>query len=290
MGYQYWLIRYVPDTIRGEFVNVGVLVGEDGGDWAIRRVRSFRRANRLGGDAAQAEAWLSEFEQRIADHHLPPLYSLDGRENESVSSGWVRSRQDRLNNSIQISSPRPVEASSASEGVELLFALLVTESTVSPRSYSRQRLVSDLRGHYLGDADSRVRQSLRTRPRAVVGRQQGTFDFAVAESRVNQLTQVWSFDIKDLDRLDQEVRSWNYLVSLIREEGGEVPSDNLLLESLAIEPSVPVRVVYQVPSGNRARDHFYAAKEGWDRLDILSYPSDQMDAVSNEASLLLQSA
>lgn len=46
-GYQYWLIRYVPNAVRGEFVNIGVLVGMDGKDWALRTVDSFTRASLL---------------------------------------------------------------------------------------------------------------------------------------------------------------------------------------------------------------------------------------------------
>ena len=42
-AYLYWLVRDVPDVVRGEQVNVAVIVGQDGGDWAIRVAPDLRR-------------------------------------------------------------------------------------------------------------------------------------------------------------------------------------------------------------------------------------------------------
>jgi hypothetical protein len=36
MLYNYWVVRYVPNVARGEFTNIGLVVGADGADWTTR--------------------------------------------------------------------------------------------------------------------------------------------------------------------------------------------------------------------------------------------------------------
>ena len=52
MRYMYSVIRFVPDPIRGEFVNVGVLAGSDeSSEWDLRMVESLKRAGDVDSDA-----------------------------------------------------------------------------------------------------------------------------------------------------------------------------------------------------------------------------------------------
>ena len=46
--YIYSVIRYVPDVFRGEFVNVGILVGREDEDWEVRQLSNLRRARAIG--------------------------------------------------------------------------------------------------------------------------------------------------------------------------------------------------------------------------------------------------
>lgn len=42
--YMYWVIRLVPNPTSGEFVNIGVLAGNDDSDWSIRLMQDLNRA------------------------------------------------------------------------------------------------------------------------------------------------------------------------------------------------------------------------------------------------------
>jgi len=286
MNYHYWLLRYVPDAVRGEAINVGVVVGRDNGDWAMKRVRSYRRANRLGGNAARMTPWLDWLQESISDISAPPLLDLPNHSTMPLTEAGMRRLALRLNNSVQIAAPRPVSAESAQEAATFLYDHLVVESVIHPRSSTRQRLLSGLRAQYQQVAQLDIGTSLRTQPLARIGKQSGRFDFAVVDDRVEQLSQVWSFDLQDIDRLEQDIQAWNYLVTRVRDEGASL-SDGLLEESIA--PDVPIATVFQVSEEHmtgRRLDVVGAAEEAWARLDVISVPSSRLDEVARQARIL----
>lgn len=84
MRFEFRLIRYVPDVARGEFMNIGVLLQEAGGErMEVRFARSWARVRSLDADAdvvmfAGLEA---ELQQRLAGSETaerPLLEVLDG--------------------------------------------------------------------------------------------------------------------------------------------------------------------------------------------------------------------
>lgn len=288
--YRYWIVRYVPDAARGEFVNVGIVVGRDGGDWALRRANSLRRASRLGGNASTLEPWLTRLGRVIADHQSPPLFgSLVER---PLSSAWMSHLGGRLNNAVQLSDATPIEAESAEEAASFLYPFLIAEVAVRPGVRTRSRLVRDLRDHYLFDANLTYGQGLVYRPRASVGRQRGRFDFAVIGDRVSQLSQVWSFDVKDTDNLEQEIQSWSFLVERLRHDGGQIATKSEgQLQVDQIAPVVPISVVYQAPregSSAERSDVYLAAREAWNFLGVTAVPSYELNRVAEDARELVK--
>ncbi|MGO4593136.1 DUF3037 domain-containing protein [Leifsonia sp. 2TAF2] len=288
MRYSYWLLRYVPDTLRGEMVNVGVLVGRDGGDWALRRVSSFRRAGRLGGDASRVRPWLEWLEREIDSYQRPALPMFRDERFEAFTSARVHRLQSRLNNAIQISEPTSVEGESAAETADFLYQFLVSEASVPSRSMTRRRLVTQLREQYDLVALSDVGRTLETRPQASAGLQRGRFDFAVVNEDVTQLSQVWSFDLADTEKLEQDIHAWSFLVTRLRDSGGVLGAKPGLFER-RISPEVPISAVYQTPAGRRQQqsqmDVFFAAREAWTSLDVNLVPSSELDRVAHDALL-----
>src|SRR5918994_1994334 len=56
--YLYSVIRFVPDPIRGEFVNVGILAGSDeSSEWELRTVENLRRARSLDEKGLLGLVW-----------------------------------------------------------------------------------------------------------------------------------------------------------------------------------------------------------------------------------------
>lgn len=280
--YLYWLVRYVPDVARGERVNVAVIVGRDTGDWAIRVAPNLRRASRLGGDASALRPWLERLERSIHAFEHPPLDLFAGSDDVRVSRSWLELLSHRFNNVLQVSSATPVEARSAREGAEFLYSVLVATPAPVARSRTRARLVHDLGELYERTASLEVGESLIRRPRALAGRQRGRFDFAVVDDAVDQLSHAFAFDVRDTDALQQELQSWNFVVSRLRQEGALISQGALRRQA---DASVRVSVAYQEPTRPDAehRDVFEAALEAWAALDIRAVPSTQLDQIAREA-------
>ena len=291
MRYDYWLLRYVPNAVRGEFVNIGVLAGADGHDWALRRIFSYSRASRLGGDASLAGHWLDRLSERVQPKRSPSLFGYEDSGDvpglRGMSTYWIERQQSLLNNAVQIGPAVPVEAESAQKAADMLFDVLVEQGLGATRIRRKTRIISDLQFEYLTEAHLKLNVNLRPRIKATVGPQSGTFDFAIGQNRVRQLTQVWSFGVKDLDRVDQEVRAWSYLVGRIRDEGGQAFSPGRVKRSLDISRDVPVRVVYERPETQSQREHFRVAQDAWSKLDVAAFAWEDIGQVANEARQLV---
>jgi len=120
-----------------------------------------------------------------------------------------------------------------------------------------------------------------------VGRQRGRFDFAIVDDGVDQLSQAFAFDVRDTDALEQELQSWNFIVSRLRQDGASIGSSNV---PLTAEADVAIAVAFQEPAGRpdaRRDDVFAAPLEAWGALDVLAVPSSQLEMIAREARELV---
>ena len=285
-AYLYWLVRYVPDVVRGEQVNVAVIVGQDGGDWAIRVAPDLRRASRLGGDAGALRPWLDQLAQAIHDYDHPALELFAPTDEVRVSRAWLELLSHRFNNVLQVSTATPVIAHSATEGADFLFPLLVATPAPIARSRTRARLVHDLGQLYERTASLETGGSLLRAPRAHVGRQRGRFDFAVVDDSVDQLSHAFAFDVRDTDSLERELQSWNFIVSRLRNDGGVITQGGRSLDAAG---DVAVAVAFQEPTRREPRvaDVFEAALEAWSGLGVSAVPSTELDVIARDALQLV---
>jgi hypothetical protein len=141
--YQFWVIRYVPDSVRGEFVNIGLVVGGSDRDWAFRRVTRLSRARALGGFADAAESWLKRFEVDFISEGT--LFAAEGLARpQGRTDLWIEELRRRMQNAIQISRPRPVVGRSAAEVADLLYARLIVDPPLRESSTARFRMANTL--------------------------------------------------------------------------------------------------------------------------------------------------
>jgi hypothetical protein len=139
---EFYLIRYVPDPVRGEFANIGVLLREAGGSGAAAQVRFTRDWSRvrcmdLGADIALLEALESEIAARLpnsATDFKPVLGTLE----------------DSLSNSIQITEPRACLATSLAAELDLLMKMYVEPLKVaaSRRATGRTAIAAAIRSEF----------------------------------------------------------------------------------------------------------------------------------------------
>ncbi len=118
---EFSLIRYVPDPVKNEFVNIGVLLRAEGAGAAVRFTRDWSRVRCVDPDAdtGMLEALEAEMTRRLA---------ADGY-------AGVRSLEEALSNAVQLTEAKACLAESFATELETLMQLYV--QTVKRRRESR---------------------------------------------------------------------------------------------------------------------------------------------------------
>ncbi|MBF4568523.1 DUF3037 domain-containing protein [Plantibacter sp. VKM Ac-2880] len=274
MNYHYWIIRFVPNVARGEFSNIGILSGRDGGDWAVGFDPRFTRSHgALSSDLRELSSWIRWFQKRVSSHATA---SLDG-DLPAISSGWIGHVASRQANTVQFSSPAPIESESARDAVNLLFPHLVErESARRRRTLDRRALRADVRDLFTHELGYRVGSDLFVQPRASIGKQRGAFDLLRTSLGGDRLTNVWAFNVATLENLERDIQSWNFLVSRLRSDGATVSRHDAA--AIHVAADVPIEVAYDAPTSTREAawrsDIFEAAREAWSLNDVAVLPFD----------------
>ncbi len=132
----YFLVRYVPDVTREEFLNIGLfLYSPEENFLDCLFTDDFRRLRRFHAEAdlELLRHLQGHFEDRIKEH-------------ETQLSDYIREMQDSYSNLIQVSEPRPCIASDPRNEMQELFARYVgVRASGSPPQDTRMRIKQALR-------------------------------------------------------------------------------------------------------------------------------------------------
>jgi hypothetical protein len=138
---EFFLVRYVPDPVKNEFVNIGVLLrasSQGGGETLLRFTRSWSRVRCLDPDAdiAALEALEVEIRQKLRESFdlKPVLVSLE----------------DTLSNNLQITPSQGCLVVNLPAKMDQLMQMLVEarkRETVSRKS-GRQAIYESMRTHF----------------------------------------------------------------------------------------------------------------------------------------------
>lgn len=112
----YSVVRFVPDTARGEFVNVGVIVTDDNGNTKQAWVKDFRRAEDLAGSerlVGIAKEYIRHLDHRIDD--------------QGINKQELIEEYEMRNNLIQLSQPAPCSYTDVESALNHVFNRLVVE-------------------------------------------------------------------------------------------------------------------------------------------------------------------
>lgn len=284
MRHDYWVVRYVPDPVRGEFVNIGVVAGA-GDDFAFRRVSSLQRASRLGGSATVTHAFLNRISESISTT-LDEMQAFMELPSDRMSRGFIEDLRIRMHNIVQISPPRPVRAQSAEDAADIAFDLMVVDQ--GPVTVHRSRTLVARRLHEAFAHDPEVMRYVAQARHARVEGQRIDYDVAVTDDVTLQMTQAWSFDLQNLKRLETNIQAWNYLMSLVRKEGGQLVRPRAPERStLRIPDDVDINVLYRPPVSREGQRLFKTAQRGWRGLRIQALEETQAEKVVQEARELV---
>jgi hypothetical protein len=279
----YSLVRYVPDYGRGEFVNIGAIVGsEDLDQWDIRTTNQWGRLKAL--DRTVSVATVNDF--------LRPLLKLL-EDNEASHEGTMLSETvlSQLSNdhrsAIQVAPPKPLLAEDVESALDLVFDQLVPNEA---RGYSRgvgrrtvrKRLRTELvAANMIRDVDFREEVQ-------VVAEQgfDGGMDFAITNGEVKGFVQAWSFDVQDREALRDEIRSWGFLVEKVRSGHSVV---NVGTGSMRVADNAQVDALYVAPRDS-ADPVYIDAIRVFNDLRVEHRPMDRASEVAARARALLNHA
>ena len=249
--YAYSVIRFVPSPVRGEFVNLGIIVGsERTGEWAIDVVSSRSRASKLDDEnvfpmvASDLQRMQSMIESYSDPDLLDPPFDL--------SDEWLSQLSRDSRNLLQYTAPNTVVADSAPSALEKLWKLLVVEPIPQKRtSLTRRsvisRYVSALERHDLDKTHIKRHAKLET------SKTHAAIDVVVHNGVVKDITQCWSLQIKDSDAVTNDIKSWGWTIKTLRERGGLITATGLP-EPLKVPENVRVGVVYAESESQEVTD------------------------------------
>jgi hypothetical protein len=123
---EFALVRYVPDVVKGEFANIGVVLREAGGDAppVVRFTRDWARVRCMDpeADTELLEAMEAEIAERLAA----------GVELKRNAKPVLETLEDTLSNSVQMTEMRATLAESLPAEMEMLLRMYV-EPLKTPR-------------------------------------------------------------------------------------------------------------------------------------------------------------
>ena len=112
MRFVYSLVRFVPDPARGEFVNVGAIVGsEESSEWDVQQISNPVRARAIDDHKALDGVWsfLDRVGRDIYEYEEATERLLESP--VELSEAWLERLFINHRNIVQLSPPTPMVAS-----------------------------------------------------------------------------------------------------------------------------------------------------------------------------------
>jgi hypothetical protein len=287
MRYDFSILRFVPDTLRGEFVNLGVIVGSDQtGEWDIRLNESYKRARRFDTDDVIDSAVplvvdlgrkFDEYNDAIEEERAP---------SDPISIDWLRDFASQSRNLLQVTPPSVISADNINEALSLLFRQFVFTDEIAQRAtyIPRSTAVADMARAYRQITLSA--NNLGRRAEVASSRYAETFDFVVANGRAVQLTEAFSFALSGISEIRQRVKAWSWTVYDIRENGGTAQLGN---RKVGVSPDVDIEAIVVVPQQANAAgiDAFQEAQAAFETNHVHVVPLSNVGEVARKAAELL---
>ncbi|WP_062354493.1 DUF3037 domain-containing protein [Herbidospora yilanensis] len=214
--YVYSIVRCLPDPRTGEFVNVAAVAGDPvAGDWSYRQLSNLERVQRFAGRAALEEVLgsLLDLDAQI-DRHRESLLADHG---QLIPDDWLDRLHHDHRNVMQFSPPAPILADSAEDALAVIFDHMLIDPVAPARqpSITRYQLQRTMRQAF--HRAEIPEEFVRPRVQIYVGEKlHSAVDFAIANGRVVQLSQAWSFRLAQIDEVPLKVMAWGYALQRLR--------------------------------------------------------------------------
>lgn len=283
MRYSYSLVRFVPDPIRGEFINVGAIVGSDeSSEWAVQQVENPLRARHLDDRGTLPAAWaFIDKVGREIDAFERMVLTGEGSDVQ-LSEDWLYRLHGQHKNIVQVSEPLPIIANSIEEAVETVFGHLIVDPAKRPGGSTKHPALAAMRRAYR--EAGLVGRVLQGATLEADGHRE-RLDFGIANGRVVQIAQTWSFQVADKDLLARNVRAWGWAVKAVQSHGGHLATvDRGRLE---VPRDVDVEVLYIPNDRSGDRSGLDDARAVFTSLGANQVAIDDASEVADRAADLL---
>src|SRR5262245_364958 len=117
----YSILRFVPEPVRGESVNVGLVVGSDeAAEWHLRTLSNMKRARAIdvNGRLRHVSSFVDDLGREIDHFNEAADEGLVAR--EPVSEHWLRQLWEESRNIVQLTRPTPIVAESVVAAADIL--------------------------------------------------------------------------------------------------------------------------------------------------------------------------
>jgi hypothetical protein len=287
MRYVHSVIRFVPDPVRGEFVNVGVLVGSDqSSEWELRTVENQKRARSLDEEGLLPLVWgyVDDIARKLDQYTQAVQSSLFDLPEDRISEEWLIRLSQESRNVVQLSPPAVIVADDIDEAFDVLMPQFIVEPEARRFRFKKKHpAVAAVRRAY---AKAGLRQQKDFEEGASVKGQyhKERFDFIVANGRAVQLAQTWSFQIPNQEELAEQVKAWSWTVKDVRQHGGTAET---AMRHITVPADVDIQVVYVPPALDGPRTALDEALAAFKDNRVHPVESDQADSVGKEALRLV---
>ena len=216
MPYFFSLLRFVPDTARGEFVNLGAIAGDsEVADWDLRLISNMKRARAIDseGHLPAAMSFLAELQEQLP---------VEDEDETGFGLEALSAMAASMNNVIQMTKPEPIVASDAAEALDLLWRDLLLD----PEGNASHRFKNTLSA--IGATNRAYRdvqlpsEAIKRTVELTAGHFTDQFDFAVHNGQAIQLVKCFSFQRPNQAELVKDMKSWGWLMHELRDQGGTV--------------------------------------------------------------------
>lgn len=280
--YIYSIVRCLPDPRTGEFVNVGAIAGDPlTGDWAVRRVSNAERIKRFAPNAAIDVT--ERFIVRITSEIAEARESLEIRDSLPFDEQWLYRLHHDHRNIVQLSPPAPIVAGHAEAALDIIFKHMIIDpaSQQRPVTIRKVEVIENLRRAYVEvEIPAHL---LRPRSDVFIGdKLHSNVDIAIANGRVMQLAQGWSFRVTRLDRVVTQVKAWGFALERLRsgDEGRLVDAQGRLS---TIARNVDLQIAVATPETSEQEAAYEEAEQVFRMLKAGVHPVEDVAAISSRA-------
>lgn len=283
----YSVLRFVPDPARGEFVNVGAIVGDpEAGQWELHEIENKRRARALAGSTATISTFTD---------HVGRLLDAWGDDDDDqipfLAEDWLEDLARGQRNVVQLTPPAPVSADTLEDALGFIRARMLIDPVSGHLPYTtRTTARSRLRAAYKAAGLTFQENVFGSVLLAVNDSVAEHLDFAVANGKPLQLSHAWSFQTPDDEALVRRFRSWSWTIKKLRDAGGVVRLGDNRRER--IDPTILLEAAVVPPQKEIGSERVWDEAQGtFEELSVAVIPYEDSGVIAREAAqLLAQSA